>query len=242
MGGPQAYAARMTVVPRSETIATEAGAMPAHVWLPPAGHGPGIVLFQEIFGISPYVERRAADLAALGYVVVAPEFYWRLGASGVANGPDMLTEGLALVQRFDWEAGVRDGATAYGWLRERPEVTGAVGLVGFCFGGGLAFNVAAITDPALLVSYYGSALPGLLDLAPQVSAPSLHHFGQADSYIDGDAVARIRAAVDGPEVEFYTYHEADHAFDNADFFSYHPQASTIAWGMTEKFLRKHLPA
>ncbi|MFN8097492.1 MAG: dienelactone hydrolase family protein [Dermatophilaceae bacterium] len=231
----------MSIVPAAVTVPTSAGDLPARLWLPAGGRGPGIVLCQEIFGVSPYIERRAADLAALGYAVLAPEFYWRIGASGVPNGPDMLAEGLALAQRFDWGAGVEDGAAAYDWLCARPEVSGPVGLVGFCFGGGLAYNIAAVRAPALLVSYYGSALPGLVD-SVAVDVPSLHHFGKADSYIDLPTVERIRAAVAGDDVEFYVYPEADHAFDNDDFAGYHEEASTIAWALTEKFLRTYLPA
>lgn len=216
--------------------------MPTRLWSPPSGSGPGIVLVQEIFGVSPYIERRAADLAALGYVVLVPEFYWRLGVAGVPDGPDMLAEGMGLMQRFDWAAGVGDGVAALAWLAAQPAVTGPVGLVGFCFGGGLAFNIAAESDPAVLVSYYGSALPALLELAPRVSCPSLHHFGSADSYIDRPTVERIREAVAGPDVEFYTYPEADHAFDNDDFVTHHPDAATIAWALTVKFLGKYLPA
>jgi carboxymethylenebutenolidase len=222
-------------------IPTALGALPAQLWLPPGGSGPGIVLFQEIFGISPYVERRAAALARAGYVVLAPEFYWRLGESGVANGPEMLTEGLALMERLDWDVAVRDALAAHAWLSEQPQVSGPVGYVGFCFGGGLAFATAAQGRPHVLVSYYGSALPNLLHLAPQVSMPSLHHFGNADAYLDRDTVERIRAAVAGPRTEFYTYPDADHAFDNADFVTYHPEASTIAWGLTLKFLAANLP-
>ncbi len=240
-GGAARHTRAVTTAPATVTVPTSAGAMPARLWLPPRGRGPGIVLCQEIFGVSGYIERRAADLAALGYVVLAPEFYWRIGASDVPNGPDMLAEGLGLLERFDWQGGVEDGAAAYDWLGAQAQVTGRVGLVGFCFGGGLAYNIAAVRRPALLVSYYGSALPGLVERL-SVDAPSLHHFGKADSYIDLPTVERIRTAVAGDDVEFYVYPDADHAFDNADFGGYHAEASTIAWGLTVKFLRKYLPA
>ena len=224
------------------SIPTPDGDLPVRLWLPAAGTGPGIVLCQEIFGISSYVERRAADLAALGYVVAAPEFYWRLGATSVPDGPDMLEQGMALAQQVDWEAAVADGVAAYRWLGEQPQASGKVGLVGFCWGGGLAFNIAAQIDPACLVSYYGSALPSLLELAPRVTCPSLHHFGDADSFIDRPTVERIREAVAaGGQAEFFTYPEADHAFDNPDFDNFHPEAAQIAWGLTESFLSRTLP-
>src|SRR6476659_10540381 len=125
------------------TITTDAGEMPAHRWLPPTGHGPGIVVLQEIFGVSDYIQRRGAQLAELGYVVIAPEIVWRLGVVSPVEGDDALQQGVALVQRLDWEAAVRDAAAAVEWLRDRDEVTAGVGAVGFCFGGGLGYAVAA---------------------------------------------------------------------------------------------------
>lgn len=216
------------------------GEMPAHLWLPEAGRGPGIVLVQEIFGVSPYIRRRAADLAALGYAVLVPELFWRLGVAAVPNGPDMLAEGVALSQRFDWPTGVADTVAAQRVLRERPEVTGPSALLGFCFGGGMAFEVAATESPDALVAYYGSALPRLLGLAGRVTCPTLMHFGTADAYLDPPTVERIRAAVapQGARVELHD--GADHAFDNADFVNFDADAAAAAWAQTTAFLAEHL--
>ena len=238
-GGRAAYWAAMStrvVVPIAD------GEIPGILWLPASGSGPGIVLVQEIFGLSPYIHRRAADLAALGYVVLAPQVFWRLGAESVPDGPTMLQEGIELVSKIDWPAAVGDVIAAVGWLRDRPEVRGGVGLVGLCFGGGLAYHVAAETQVEALVSYYGSALPGLVDTIPPVQAPSLHHFGAADSFIDAAAVERIRAIVgQAPACEFHLYPGADHAFDNPDFVLYHAEASAQAWDRTVEFLGRILP-
>src|ERR1044072_4713184 len=84
-------------------LRTPDGGMPAHVWAPSSGSGPGILLLQEIFGVSDYIERRATDLSALGYVVLAPEIYWRIGATRVENGPQALNEAFALAKQVDWE-------------------------------------------------------------------------------------------------------------------------------------------
>ena len=229
------------------TVPTDAGPMPAHLWLPPTGSGPGIVLLQEIFGVSAYVRRRAADLARLGYVVTAPEIFWRLGVAEPVEGDDALEQGVALAQRLDWQAAVLDAAATVEWLRARDEVVDGVGLVGFCFGGGLGFNVAAHlegegrTPLKALVGYYGSALPGLHDTM-SVAAPSLHHFGLADSFIDADTVRRIETSLTAqPETDFVTYEGADHAFDNDDMPWHHPTASAEAWERTARFLREHLP-
>lgn len=218
--------------------------MPAHLWLPPGGSGPGLLLLQEIFGVTGYIRSRAAALAAAGYVVLAPELYWRLDAKPLdESSPTALEDAMGLVTRLDWPTTVRDAVAALERLRALEQVHGGAGVIGFCFGGGLAFNVAAEASPDVLVSYYGSALPDLLDLAPRVTAPSLHHFGTADAYIDAEAVERIRAAVTaGPgPVRFETYEGANHAFDNPDFVLHHPEASAAAWARTLAFLGEHLP-
>ena len=221
-------------------VPTADGDLPVHLWRPQSGSGPGILLLQEIFGISRYIVSRAQDLADLGYVVAAPEIYWRLGVEAI-EGPDALQEAFATMGRLDWETAVADAVTALDWLGGREEATGPVGVVGFCFGGGLGFNVAAVAEPHLLVSYYGSSIPDLLPLADQVTAPSLHHFGLADSFIEPEKVVQVRDAVAGDDVEFETYEGADHAFDNPDFHYHHPEASALAWERTVAFLGRHLP-
>lgn len=232
------------------TFPTDGGPAPAHLWLPPGGQGPGIVLMQEIFGVSPYIERRAKDLADLGYVVLAPDVYWRLGeaATQPIEGPDALARGVALTRALDWDLAVADGISAVRALREHDDVTGAVGLVGFCFGGGLAFAVAAALEAQegarpidALVSYYGSALPGLVDHA-HVSAPSLHHFGLADAFIPLPSIRHIEATVTRQlGTTFITHEGANHAFDNADMQWFDPEVSNVAWAQTLEFLAERLP-
>ncbi len=102
---------------------------------------------------------------------------------------------------------------------------------------------AAVDSPDALVSYYGSSIPDLLDLAPLVNAPSLHHFGLADVYIDNATVERVHDAVtaDGRPAEFEVYEGANHAFDNDGFALHRPEASALAWQRTLDFLSRTLP-
>ncbi len=237
------------------TIQTPDGEMPAHLWLPESGTGPGVLLLQEIFGVSDYIERRASDLADQGYVVLAPEIFWRLGVSRVEEGPDALEQAFGLLQSTDWPAAVADGVTALDALRDHEAVTGRVGIVGFCFGGGLGFNVAAQSPADALVSYYGSALPELLGILPfdasdatldvidaaQVTTPSLHHWGLADSFIDRPVVEQICAVLAAePHVAVETYEGGGHAFDNADFMFYDAALASLAWERTLAFLAESL--
>jgi carboxymethylenebutenolidase len=214
-------------------IDTGSGLMPVHEWGDPDSSAPGILLLQEIFGVSPYIEQRAAELSALGYYVIAPEVYWRLDDVDLdEDADDLLERAIGTVQRLDWDQAVTDCVAALEYLRGRDRRTG---IVGFCFGGGLAFNVAAVSSPDALVSYYGSALPNLLHLVPDVTAPSLHHFGDADEYLPVDDVV---AALAGAEV--HRYAGAGHAFDNPMPAFHDTDASALAWERTVEFLNRNL--
>jgi carboxymethylenebutenolidase len=238
------------VIGERVAVRTPDGDMPSHLWLPPAGRGPGILLLQEIFGVSRYIEQRAQDLADLGHVVLVPEIFWRLGVARVDEGPEALDTAMGLLQQLDWSAAVGDGLSALEHLRGRDEVSGRTGIVGFCFGGGLGFDVAARTEVDALVSYYGSALPGLLGVVDAdadaqvtavgpgaVTAPSLHHFGLADQFLTRPVVERVQGLLEPlPHVTWYGYESADHAFDNPDFFLHDPDASALAWERTSSWL------
>lgn len=234
------------VTPAPHRVPTSGGDLPAHLWLPSGdGPHPGLVVLQEIFGVSRYVRDRCADLADLGYAVLAPEIYWRLDDADIdEDDPEFLQRAMAVVGRLDWDLAVQDALASAEDLAARPDVAG-VGLVGFCFGGGLAFQTAAQGDPALLVSYYGSALPQLTGLAEQVTCPQLHHFGTADSYIPQDQVEQIRGAVTSQgsreDVEFVLHEGAGHAFDNPHPLFHDAAASQAAWEQTVDFLGRRLP-
>lgn len=228
--------------PQDTQVPTLDGPMPALVVRPPAGTGPGLVLVQEIFGVTDYIRQRAADLAALGYVVVVPEVYWRLPDHALPEeADDLLPRAMALVQQLDWSLAVQDVTAAVRHTRGLAGVDGRVGLVGFCFGGGLAFNVAAVEPVETLVSYYGSALGDLLALAEQVTMPSLHHFGTDDAYVPPSTQDAIRRAVTATGARFESHPGAGHAFDNPLPAFHHPEASRAAWATTAAFLSEQLP-
>ncbi|GAA4880435.1 dienelactone hydrolase family protein [Serinicoccus chungangensis] len=223
------------------TVPRPDGELPVHRFRPDRPTGAGVVLVQEIFGVSSYVRERARDLAEEGYEVHVPELYWRIPDHEVDEGADgMLERGMELMAATDWDDAVGDTLAAVEHLR--GELTGRVGLVGFCYGGGVAFATAARTEVAALVSYYGSALPQLLDLAPQVTAPSLHHWGTEDAFIPRETVEEMERVLDRDGVEFVWHEGAGHAFDNPHPAFAHPEASAAAWPRTLAFLDTHLRA
>ena len=231
----------------SETVVvhTSDGDLPVLRFTPTEPNGAGVVVVQEIFGVSGYIQDRAQELADIGYVVYAPVLYARLPEEPVIDpeSPDYLMQGMSAMQALDWQTAARDVVAALDALRSEPGID-KVGLLGFCFGGGLAFQVAAMTDPDVLVSYYGSALPRLTGLAGQVTAPQLHHWGAEDSFIDAAAQEQAHgalAASPGP-VDWRTYDGAGHAFDNPNPMFHDAAASVAAWPTTLDFLAAHLLA
>jgi carboxymethylenebutenolidase len=230
---------------RTDSIAVDDGQFDLTVWLPERGQGPGLLLVQEIFGVGPYIHAVAADLARLGYVVGAPDLFWRLQRGWEAeHTEDGIKRSMDMLSRFDTEAGVADLTAALDHLADLPEVTGPVGALGFCLGGSMAYALAARAKPAALVSFYGSQVPDGLDLMDVIDCPAQFHFGGSDPYISRDRVATVeRAVADRPQMEIHVQEEAGHAFHNrvAPMF-YQAEPAARAWRLTEDFLARHLPA
>ncbi len=226
------------------SISSESGSMPVLRCLPPGGTGPGLVVVHEIFGVSDYIVSRCEQLAAAGYVVYAPELYWRLPEAPAFNSDSesYVMQGVAAMQQLDWDLAVSDVCDTVAALSSSTEVEGKVGLLGYCMGGGLAFAAAAQCHPDALVSYYGSALPNLQGLAPSVTCPQLHIWGDADSYIDAATQAEIRHSIEdgATSVTWVTYQGAGHAFDNPHPLFHHAEATAAAWEETLDFLATHL--
>ena len=105
----------------------------------PAEPGPGILLFQEIFGINDNMRGLADRLAREGYVVLVPDMFWRIEPGFERNDESALEECMAMVGQLDWDTVPDDVSAAHRHLLSLPECTGTVGAVGFCLGGTLAF-------------------------------------------------------------------------------------------------------
>jgi carboxymethylenebutenolidase len=229
---------------RTETVTVADGTFDLPVWLPEGGRGPAILLIQEIFGVGPYIRAVAGDLAALGYVVAAPDLFWRVRPGFVAKpGKEGLEEAMDTASRFDPGTGVADLEAAHDHLAALPEVSGGVGALGFCLGGSLGYALAARTKLTAVVSFYGSNVPETLDLLDDITCPLQFHFGGADPYIPREQVAAVeRAVADRPNVEIHVQEDGGHAFHNRTSPMFHqPEPAARAWGLTEEFLARHLP-
>jgi carboxymethylenebutenolidase len=229
---------------RVESVRTPEGSFDLTVWLPDAGTGPGLLLIQEIFGVSEYISAVAEDLAGLGYVVAAPDLFWRL-RPGHKAGHDQegLTESLDLASKFDFAAGVADAGAALRALTALPEVEGGTGVIGFCLGGSIAYFLAAQAELEAVVSYYRSAVHDNLQILAQIRAPLQLQYGGNDPYISRDQVRQVEVAVaDHPGAEINVEEDAGHAFHNRMAPMFHvPEPAARAWRRTEEFLQRHLP-
>lgn len=236
----------MTATSTELITAPGGGTFDGYLVLPDAGSGPGILLLQEIFGVGSYLRAVGERLAAMGYVVLMPDAFWRI-ERGVALDHDQagLEAGLALMGRYaeQWEQGLSDLEAAYDHLEAMAAVRGGVGVMGFCLGGRLAWHLAARRRPRAGICYYPSGVAEALDEAKAIECPLLIHVGDADVYMPAPALEALRSGVeDKDNVELHVHPGAGHAFDNHDAPMFHqPEPAAAAWEQTVAFLARRLP-
>lgn len=232
---------------QSRWIRAGAGAntFDAYLSLPPAGvqaDTPGIVLIQEIFGVNTHIRAVADQYAMDGYVVVAPDLFWRqaprveLGYAG-----DDYQRALSLYKAIDVDLALDDIAASVQALRAQAGANAKVAAVGYCFGGLLSYLSAArgLVDAA--VPYYGGGIQNRLDVAASVKVPIQFHYGERDSHIPLDAVEQVRQAVAGNAgAEIHVYPGAEHGFNCWARGSYQQRAAALAHGRTLCFLDQAL--
>jgi carboxymethylenebutenolidase len=201
-----------------------------------AGPLPGVVIVHENRGLNPHVEDVARRAAAEGFLALAPDFLTSSG--GTPSDPEKARE---MIGALSAQTAVADARRSIAWLAERPASNGKVGIVGFCWGGGIVGEVAA-AEPELdaAVVYYGRTPP--LEAVPNIKAPLLLHYAGLDERINA-GVPGFREALDraGVPYELHTYEGANHAFHNdTSEARYAPDAAKLAWERTVAFLKKEL--
>lgn len=236
----------MSEAPLTGSVPTGGGALPYTLVLPDGEGGPGIVLCHEIFGVTAHIIERAERLAALGYVVMVPSFFWRLGGEQVIDErtPDGMERAMALGQSLDKDQAAADGVAALEHLRYLPQVRGGVGVFGYCMGGMVAYLTAALGAPDAAVFYYPSGVQDRLDRAAEIRCPTLYEFGGRDQYFPPDIADRVGQATAGQEVaDIHVQPTGNHAFDNELLPQLHDEtAARDAWEEVQTFLRRWLPA
>jgi carboxymethylenebutenolidase len=199
------------------------------------GKLPGVVVIHENRGLNPYIEDVARRLAVANFLALAPD-----ALTPVGGYPGDEEKAAKLFQQLDVAKRSADLFAAYPYLKSRPECTGKVGVVGFCFGGTTANQYAVkFPDLAAAVPFYGGQ-PSAADAA-KIKAPLLLHYAGLDERIDAGWPA-YEAALKANHVQYHAfmYANTNHGFHNDTTPRYDEPAAKLAWSRTLDFLNQHL--
>ncbi len=198
----------------------------------PAGNPKaGLVILQEVFGVTRHIRRVADEYAAEGFLAIAPNLFDRV-EPGLNLDYSAVDRGRATMMQLDLEEVVIDVAAA----AESVRSAGNVGAVGYCWGGAIADLAACRIQLAAGASYYGRMIVEWLDLKP--GCPMIYHFGEQDPLIPAEAVQQIQNA--RPDGDFYVYPDAGHGFNCEDRAAFHPESAQLARERTLNFFNKNL--
>lgn len=203
-----------------------------------AGKLPAVLVIHENRGLNPYIKDVARRLAVVDFMAFAPD-----GLTSVGGYPGDDEKGAALFREVDGARMKEDFLAAANWLRARPDSTGKLGAVGFCFGGGVV-NVLAVrmgSDLAAAVPFYGIQ-PDAEDTA-KIRAPLLAHYAALDTRITS-GWPTFDAELTAAHVTHrgYVYAGANHGFHNDTTPRYDEAAAKLAWQRTLDWLNTYLRA
>ncbi len=213
------------------------GKMRGHLVRPAGDVGklPGVLVVHENRGLNPHIEDIARRIALEHFMAFAPDALAPLG--GYPGDEDKAREMFA---KLDQGKVGEDFVAAAAYLKNRPDCTGKIGVVGFCWGGGIANMLATrLPDLAAAVPFYG-AQPKAQDVA-LIKSPLLIHYAEHDERINAGAAA-YQAALKASHVKYqmFTYPGTQHGFNNDTTPRFDKAAAQLAWQRTIEFLRKNL--
>jgi carboxymethylenebutenolidase len=223
--------------------AKDGGSFSGYLALPKSGKGPGVVVIQEIFGVNEVMRRISDDVAALGYVALCPDLFWRQepGIQITDKTEAEWQRAFQLFQGFDQEKGIEDLKATIAALRGHQACTGKVGSIGFCLGGRLAYLTATRTDVDCTVGYYGVGIETLLDEAKNIRKPLMLHIAEKDKFVPPEAQKKVKDALSkNPLVTIHSYPDVDHAFARVGGHSYVKAAAEQANARTAALFKQHL--
>ncbi len=216
--------------------------MAAYVARPKApGPHPGLIVFQEAFGVNHHIRNVADRFAAEGYLTIAPELFHRTAPAGFEASYTDLPAVMPHMQAVTAETAEQDARSAYDWLQSNsPGKATAVSCVGFCMGGRVSFITNSLLPLRAAVSFYGGGIaPRLLDRAAKLHAPMLLIWGGQDKHITPEHRRSVTEALTAAEKIYVNaeFSRADHGFFCDERSAYEPYSARQAWALTLEFLR-----
>ena len=205
------------------------------------GPHPGLLVFQEAFGVNHHIRSVSDRFAAEGYAAIAPELFHRTAPQGFEGSYTDFSAVMPHLQAVTTATAELDIQSAYDWLRSNSQVKqNEISCVGFCLGGRVSFIANSSVLLRAAVSFYGGGIaPGLLDRTSRLQAPSLFIWGSQDKHITPEhrrAVTDVLSA----ERKIYVnaeFSRADHGFFCDERAAYEPNSARQAWALTLEFLR-----
>ena len=204
------------------------------------GKLPGLLVFQEAFGVNPHIRDVTQRFAKAGYVAIAPELFHRTGP-GFEGDYNNFQACMPHMQALTPDGLTQDAQAAFDWLQKNPRVLpNRTASVGFCMGGRVSFLANSVLPLQAAISFYGGGIaPALLPRAPQIHAPMLFFWGGLDSHIPQE---QIRAVIDAMRQAKKTFvnvefSDADHGFFCDARASYKETAAKQAWDLSLKISR-----
>src|SRR6202049_631116 len=187
-------------------VPVSGGEMSAYMSLPEKGKGAGVVSLQKLCAAKESMRRVCAFLPARQFTALCPDLFWR-AEPGVELKESEFERARALRGKMNDDQVTDDIASSIAFLRKHPACSnGSVGVVGYCWGGFLAYLTAVRHKPDAAVGYYGVGIENRLDLAKNLSCPLLLHYAELDQYAPPEVVAQVRATYKGdPRVTIHTY-------------------------------------
>jgi carboxymethylenebutenolidase len=216
-----------------ELIAPDGHKLDAYVSEPPGKPCGVVIVVSEIFGVNEHIRAVADGYAADGYLAVAPALFDRVTRHYEAGytQPE-IAAGVEVMKKIDWDTALKDVSAAIAFGKS----AGKAGIVGYCWGGAVAWTAAArLSGLTCAVSYYGGAIPSLLTEKPQI--PVMLHFGETDQSIPVEKAREVVTSF--PEAESFFY-PAGHGFNCDQRGSYDQASAELARTRTLAFFRKHL--
>jgi carboxymethylenebutenolidase len=213
-----------------ELSASDGHRLSAYISHPTGTPRGGIVVIQEIFGVTRHIRAVADQYAAAGFTAIAPALFDRVERNVDVPYTDT-AKGIGYVQALKIEKVMLDVQSAI----DRLTAAGKVGVVGYCWGGTMAYLAAARLKIAAAVAYYGGGIDK--HTAEQPRCPIMFHFGEKDAHIPLSAVEKIKADV--PDGTFHMY-AADHGFNCTDRASFDRASAKLALERSLQFFRQYV--
>jgi carboxymethylenebutenolidase len=223
--------------------------MNAFVARPATGKSPGLMVFQEAFGVTGHIRDITARFAREGFIAIAPELFHRTAAPGAELSYSDFPAVMPHIQALTNDGLQNDIRATYSWLEKDPQTDARrIGCVGFCMGGRTSFLACATVPLQAAVSFYGGGIgpnergPSLLPLVPQLKAPILFFWGGLDKHIPPEQTRPIEDALQQAGKEFVNVKIsfADHAFLRDGGPSYNAKAAALSLALTKEFLEMNM--